>query len=74
MKKLENIPIILIVNSLEDIEQLSSLGKRMDDYIVKPYHKHEIVERARLILSLLEVNKRPKNIQVGDLVIEIENY
>ena len=54
IRKISNIPIIMITARGEDFERIMGLDIGADDYIVKPFSGDEVMARVRAVLRRLE--------------------
>lgn len=51
IRKLKDIPILLVTAKKEDIDKIRGLGLGADDFVVKPFSPGELVARVRAHLS-----------------------
>ncbi|MGL5353844.1 MAG: response regulator transcription factor [Clostridium sp.] len=76
IRKVSNVPIIMVTARGEDFEKIMGLDIGADDYIVKPFSPSEVMARTRAILR--RVNKsderESKSFEFNDLKININNY
>lgn len=74
VRKIKDIPIIMISAKKEDVDKIRGLGLGADDYITKPFSTAELVARVKAHLSRYErlSNKEEKNdqIKIRGLVID----
>jgi DNA-binding response OmpR family regulator len=63
------LPVIVISGSGSDGARVRGLGAGADDYLVKPFHYPELLERIRIALDRRAVS-RGGPIRVGDLQID----
>ena len=54
IRKISNIPIIMITARGEDFERIMGLDIGADDYIVKPFSGEEVMARIRAVLRRIE--------------------
>lgn len=54
IRKVSNIPIIMITARGEDFERIMGLDIGADDYIVKPFSGEEVMARVRAVLRRIE--------------------
>lgn len=54
IRKVSNVPIIMITARGEDFERIMGLDIGADDYIVKPFSGDEVMARVRAVLRRLE--------------------
>ena len=75
IRKLSNIPIIMLTAKGETFDKVLGLELGADDYIVKPFDTKELVARIKAVLRRIE-NKTTDNEEViyPNLVINKTNY
>ncbi|WP_432806329.1 response regulator transcription factor [Lederbergia citrisecunda] len=54
VRKVSNIPIIMVTAKFEDIDKVRGLGLGADDYVVKPFSPRELVARVKAHISRYE--------------------
>ena len=75
IRKVKEIPILMVTAKKEDIDKIRGLGIGADDYIVKPFSPNELVARVKAHLTryqrLTKINiaEASNNIVIADLVI-----
>ena len=74
IRKVKNIPILIISAKGEDIDKIRGLGLGADDYISKPFSPSELVARVKAHLAMFErlIGQQTvagKEIRVQNLVI-----
>jgi len=74
IRKVKNIPILIISAKGEDIDKIRGLGLGADDYISKPFSPSELVARVKAHLSRFEQltgqhGETGKEIHIKDLII-----
>lgn len=75
IRKLSNVPIIMITARGEDFEKIMGLDIGADDYIVKPFSPGEVVARVKAILRRITFEEKSSNILIFDnLTINIDDY
>ncbi|WP_206457764.1 response regulator transcription factor [Anaerovorax sp. IOR16] len=75
IRKVSNVPIIMITARGEDFEKIMGLEIGADDYIVKPFSPGEVIARIKAILR--RIAREEKNVQVfsyDNLKINLEDY
>ncbi|SHH88476.1 response regulator transcription factor [Clostridium grantii] len=77
IRKVKDIPILLVSAKKEDIDKIRGLGLGADDYITKPFSPSELVARAKAHISrynrLTQKNTQSENvIEIKGLRIEVE--
>ncbi len=60
IRKISNIPIIMITARGEDFERIMGLDIGADDYIVKPFSGNEVMARIRAVLRRIDYSKNTK--------------
>ncbi|PJI08035.1 MULTISPECIES: response regulator transcription factor [Clostridium] len=69
IRKIKNIPILMVSAKKEDIDKIRGLGIGADDYMTKPFSPSELVARVKAHISRYE---RLVNSNGDDLYNEIE--
>ncbi len=59
IRKVSEVPVIMITARVEEIDRLLGLGFGADDYICKPFSPREVIARIRVILRRVEKSNRP---------------
>lgn len=76
IRKLSNIPILMITARSEDFEKIMGLDIGADDYIVKPFSPGEVMARLRAIFRRID-NASGNNEQLfnyDNLTINLDDY
>lgn len=85
IKKVKNIPIIMISAKGEEIDKLNSFELGVDDYVVKPFSPKEVIARIKAVLKRtcayvdkikignLEIDTEGRIVKVGDEVKNLTN-
>lgn len=76
IRKMSNVPIIMITARGEDFEKIMGLDIGADDYILKPFSPGEVMARVRAILRRI-TNLEEQNQQVlsyDNLKINLDDY
>lgn len=72
VRKLSNLPIIMLTARAEESDKVAGLELGADDYITKPFSPKELVARVRSVLRRLENPAgREEVIQAGGLVLDL---
>ena len=73
MRKLSNLPIIMLTARSEESDKLIGLELGADDYITKPFSPKELVARVRVAFRRLEAYtlQNSEIIRVADLVLDV---
>lgn len=80
IRKVSNVPVILVTARGEDFERIMGLDIGADDYIVKPFSPSEVMARIRAVLRRMEKNteenaSNSKNIiKIDTLEINLDEY
>ena len=76
IRKMKEIPILMVTAKKEDIDKIRGLSTGADDYIVKPFSPNELVARVKAHLNRYQRLTQIKNsvvikekIKIGDLRI-----
>ncbi len=77
----KHIPILILTAKADEFDKVLGLELGADDYLTKPFSPRELTARIKAILRRVEaiqetqqVSKKEKQIQVGDLSIDLEGY
>ncbi len=72
LRKLSNVPIIMLTARSEESDKLIGLELGADDYITKPFSPKELVARVRVVFRRLESYSASQDtIHVGDLTLDV---
>jgi DNA-binding response OmpR family regulator len=72
MRRVSDIPIIMLTARMEETDRLIGLEMGADDYVVKPFSPREIVARVRAVLRRSEVGlARPEVVSVGGITLDL---
>jgi len=76
IRKISNVPIIMITAKSEDADKILGLDTGADDYIVKPFSPGEIVARIRAILRrvVIKDNEKPSIVKYPNLQVDLNNH
>lgn len=75
IRKISNVPVIMITARGEDFERIMGLDIGADDYIVKPFSPGEVMARVRAVMRRLGADTRAGSLLVCDnLKINMEDY
>lgn len=77
IRKVSNVPIILITARNEDFERIMGLDIGADDYIVKPFSPGEVMARIRAILRRIDSYSdlaTHQTLVIDNLRIDLTNY
>jgi two-component system, OmpR family, alkaline phosphatase synthesis response regulator PhoP len=73
LRKLSNVPIIMLTARSEESDKLVGLELGADDYITKPFSPKEVVARVRAVFRRVEnySGSSPETIRVADLTLDL---
>ncbi|MDO5560142.1 MAG: response regulator transcription factor [Oscillospiraceae bacterium] len=78
IRKISNVPIMMVTGKGEDFEKIMGLGIGADEYIVKPCSPGEIVARMRAILRRIyfEHSNSPQRhvMRCANLEVDMDNF
>lgn len=76
IRRVSNVPIIMVTARGEDFEKIMGLDTGADDYIVKPFSPSEVLARVRAILRRIDpVETKSKSIiKYDNLMIDLDEY
>ena len=72
IRKVSNVPILMITAKGEDEDRISGLDNGADDYIVKPFSTGELMARIRAVLRRSGEESSRRDIHVSNLLIQPE--
>ena len=58
LRKLKDMPIIMVTAKSDEIDKIRGLGLGIDDYITKPFSPNELVARVKAHISRYEFLKK----------------
>ncbi len=75
IRKISNVPIIMVTARNEDFEKIMGLEIGADDYIVKPFSPNEVMARVKAIMRRIEiVEKHDEIFTYNNLMINFDTY
>ncbi len=75
IRKLSQVPIIMLTARDEVTDKVVGLEVGADDYLTKPFHPQELVARAKALLRRARVEPdAPKLIRAGKLAVDLERH
>src|SRR6266705_1797801 len=75
IRKLSQVPIIMLTARDEVTDKVVGLEVGADDYLTKPFHPQELVARAKALLRRARIEPdQPKLIRAGRLEVDIERH
>jgi DNA-binding response OmpR family regulator len=74
LRKLSNVPIIMLTARSEESDKLIGLELGADDYITKPFSPKEVVARVRVVLRRVEnaTTAAPEVLRAADLTLDVQ--
>lgn len=76
IRKISNVPVIMVTARGEDFEKIMGLDIGADDYIVKPFSPSEVMARVRAILRRIsrDDEKQLQTFEFDNLKINLADY
>ncbi len=75
IRKISNVPVIMITARGEDFERIMGLDIGADDYIVKPFSPAEVMARVRAVMRrIMSDNTSNRIFKYDNLTINMESY
>ncbi len=75
VRKISNIPIIMLTAKDETFDKVLGLELGADDYIVKPFDMKELVARVKAVIRRFQVSEAPeKELAFPGLTVNISQY
>lgn len=76
IRKVSNVPVIMITARGEDFEKIMGLDIGADDYIVKPFSPGEVMARVRAVLRRIgrDENQKQQIFSFDNLTINLDDY
>lgn len=73
LRKVSNVPIIMLTARAEETDKLIGLELGADDYITKPFSPKEVVARVRVVFRRIEnyAGASPELIRAADLTLDV---
>jgi two-component system alkaline phosphatase synthesis response regulator PhoP len=72
LRKLSNVPVIMLTARSEESDKLIGLELGADDYITKPFSPKELIARVRVVFRRMEgFAANPEVIHASDLTLDI---
>ncbi len=75
IRRVSNVPIIMITARGEDFERIMGLDIGADDYIVKPFSPGEVMARVRAVLRRIDISRHDEHrcLVYDNLAISLEH-
>lgn len=75
IRKVSNVPIIMITARGEDFEKIMGLEIGADDYIVKPFSPGEVMARVKAIMRRIDIEEKEIEVfKFSNLKINLKDY
>ena len=75
IRKVSNVPIIMVTARGEDFEKIMGLEIGADDYIVKPFSPGEVIARVKAIMRRINRQEKAEQLFTYDnLLINLDDY
>lgn len=75
IRKVSNVPIIMITARGEDFEKIMGLEIGADDYIVKPFSPGEVMARVKAVMRRIDIEEKESEVfQFSNLQINLKDY
>jgi len=73
LRKVSNVPIIMLTARAEESDKLIGLELGADDYITKPFSPKEVVARVRVVFRRMDAytSTSPELIRAADLTLDV---
>lgn len=72
IRKISDVPIMMLTAKGEDADRISGLDTGADDYVVKPFSTGELMARIRAILRRTSEQTTRRSIAIANLLIQPE--
>ena len=70
VRKMHDIPIIMVTAKVEEMDRLIGLEMGADDYVCKPFSPREVVARVKAVLRRTRVGERPRRHIAGPIILD----
>ncbi len=70
VRKISDLPIIMVTAKVEEIDRLIGLEMGADDYICKPFSPREVVARVKAVLRRARPGDTPQRLAAGPIVLD----
>lgn len=76
IRRISNVPVIMLTAKSEDTDKVLGLNVGADDYITKPFSVRELAARVKSLLRRVapQQESEPQTLRSGDIMIDITNY
>lgn len=78
IRAISRVPIIMVTARDDDMDKVVGLEIGADDYVTKPFHKHELLARVRALLRRAEEWAQPsvdvERLKVGEIVVGLGEH
>ncbi len=72
LRKISNIPIIMVTAKIEEVDRLIGLELGADDYICKPFSPREVVARVKSVLRRVFIEPETRKLVIGNISVDLE--
>ena len=72
IKKIQDVPIIILSARQEEYDKLFGFELGVDDYVVKPFSPKELMARVKAVIARRHPSVSKKILQYGGLVIDVD--
>ncbi|MEE8807328.1 MAG: response regulator transcription factor [Lactimicrobium sp.] len=72
IKKIQDVPIIILSARQEEYDKLFGFELGVDDYVVKPFSPKELMARVKAVIARRHPSVSKKTLQYGGLVIDVD--
>ena len=70
VRKLSNIPVIMVTAKVDEVDRLIGLELGADDYICKPFSPREVVARVKAVLRRARPGETPRRLIAGPIILD----
>ncbi|MCL2234089.1 MAG: response regulator transcription factor [Firmicutes bacterium] len=77
IRKISNVPVIMISAKGEPMDKISGLDHGADDYVTKPFEAQELISRIKALLrraGAQTATGQNADLNIGGLAVSISNY
>ena len=68
-----NTPILVLSGHNQLENKIESLNTGADDFMIKPFHRDELIARIHAIVRRAE-GLKSKEVKIGDLIVDLQNH
>jgi two-component system response regulator BaeR len=74
IRKLSNVPIIMLTAKVEEVDRIVGLELGADDYICKPFSAREVVARVNAVLRRVRTTPEEEKLLVGQILLDEKRH